>query len=132
MKLNKENWKQELWIAMKYGFVGVLNTLVFTSLVFILSRTGLHYSIYTAISYTIAILFSFVVNMKFTFSKFPGKILPRAVKFISLSLSLMLIVQVIQYLIIDVVLWPELAGILTGMVFYTGTGYILNRLWVFK
>ncbi|MBI9102593.1 MAG: GtrA family protein [Spirochaetales bacterium] len=130
--MKKVDLKAEFWTAVKYGLVGVLNTLVFAGVTLALSRLKIHYSIYTGVGYIIAITFSFIMNLKFTFSRFPGKILPRALKFIGVSISLMLIVQGIQFITIEKLNLPELAGVLTGMVFYTGTGFLINRLWVFK
>ncbi len=124
--------KNELWIAVKYGIVGVLNTIIFTAGIFILSRTGLHYIYYTAIGYVIAITFSFTMNMKFTFSRFEGRILPRAVKFLLTALTLMLAAEGVQYYLIEFRELNELTGIVAGMIFYTGTGFLINRLWVFR
>lgn len=124
--------KEEIWIAVKYGSVGVLNTLVFTGSVFLLSKTELHYMYFTAIAYIIAITFSFIMNMKFTFSKFPGKLVQRAIKFITAALVLMLIAEALQYLLIELAGFSEFAGIVTGMICYTIIGFLINRLWVFK
>ncbi len=126
------NLKEEIWIAVKYGSVGVLNTLVFTGSVFLLSKTGLHYMYFTAIAYIIAITFSFIMNMKFTFSRFPGEILPRAIKFVATAILLMLMAEVLQYILIELAAFSELAGIVTGMIAYTIAGFSINRLWVFK
>jgi putative flippase GtrA len=124
--------KEELWIAVKYGSVGVLNTLVFTGSVFLLSKTELHYMYFTAIAYIIAISLSFIMNMKFTFSKFPGKVVQRAVKFITVAIFLMLLAEILQYLLIERVGFSEFTGIVLGMISYTITGFLINRLWVFK
>jgi len=124
--------KEELWIAVKYGSVGVLNTLVFTGSIFLLSRTGLHYIYFTAAAYIIAIAFSFIMNMKFTFSRFPGEITKRAVKFAITAIFLMLMAEAIQYMLIEIVRLSETAGIITGMIVYTIAGFLINRLWVFK
>ncbi|RKX84005.1 MAG: hypothetical protein DRP70_13965 [Spirochaetes bacterium] len=53
-------------------------------------------------------------------------------KFLLVSLSLLGCVQLIQLLLIEKLNIPELPGVIAGMVFYTGIGYIINRLWVFK
>ena len=124
--------KEEFWIAVKYGMVGILNTLVFTGSVFLLSRTALGYMYYTAAGYCIAITFSFIMNMKFTFSRFSGKPFPRAVKFLVTALSLMAAAEGVQYILIEYWGFRELMGIVTGMIFYTGTGFLINRLWVFR
>ncbi len=129
---SKFQLKEEIWIAVKYGMVGVLNTIIFSLSIFALSRTELHYMSYTAAGYIIAISFSFIMNMKFTFSRFEGRLFPRAVKFLITALSLMLAAEGVQYYLIEFLELNELTGIVTGMVFYTGTGFLINRFWVFK
>lgn len=124
--------KDELWIVFKYGVVGVLNTAVFTGSVYIFSKTGLGYMYYTAAGYIVAITFSFVMNMKFTFSRFPGKLLPRAAKFLITAVSLMTAAELIQYGLIEYAGLTEIIGIITGMICYTGAGFLINRLWVFR
>lgn len=126
------NLKGEFWIAVKYGSVGVLNTGVFTGSVFLLSKTGLHYMYFTGIAYIIAISFSFIMNLNFTFSRFPGKVLPRALKFVFTAVLLMMMAEGLQFILIELAGFSELAGILLGMISYTISGFLINRLWVFK
>ncbi len=129
---NNLSLKEELWIAVKYGLVGALNTLVFTGSVFLFSLTGAGYMYYTAAGYLVAISFSFIMNMKFTFARFPGKVLPRAVKFLTTAATLMLMAERIQFVLIEKAGFAELIGIVTGMICYTAAGFLINRFWVFK
>ncbi|NLY95934.1 MAG: GtrA family protein [Clostridiaceae bacterium] len=128
----KNNYKTELLTMVKYGLVGVANTAVFSLVTYLVSLTGVHYSIYTAIGYIVAILFSFYMNNRFTFKGTKGDVKVMLAKFLGVTLSLMLLVQVIQYVFIDVIGTMEIIGIIVGMLFYTGTGYLLNRNFVFK
>jgi putative flippase GtrA len=128
----KNNYKTELLTMVKYGLVGVANTAVFSLVTYLVSLTGVHYSIYTAIGYIVAILFSFYMNNRFTFKGTKGDVKVMLAKFLGVTLSLMLLVQVIQYVFIDVIGTMDIIGIIVGMLFYTGTGYLLNRNFVFK
>jgi putative flippase GtrA len=128
----KNNYKTELLTMVKYGLVGVANTAVFSLVTYLVSLTGVHYSIYTAIGYIVTILFSFYMNNRFTFKGTKGDVKVMLAKFLGVTLSLMLLVQVIQYVFIDVIGTMEIIGIIVGMLFYTGTGYLLNRNFVFK
>lgn len=132
MEWIKENYKKELITMIKYGSVGVLNTAVFSLITFLASLTGVHYSVYTAIGYIISILFSFFMNNRFTFKQNGGDVKKTLAKFLLVTISLMLLVQGIQYVFIDVIGTVEIIGIIAGMLFYTATGYILNRNFVFK
>lgn len=128
----KETLLSEFWTMFRYGLVGLANTGVFALTAWLLSMTGWHYAAYTALAYTIAILFSFTMNTIFTFRKSGQPLLPMFLRFILVTLILMGLVQLIQLALIEKLAWPELVGVIGGMVFYTGVGYIVNRLWVFK
>ena len=128
----KDNYKKEMITMIKYGSVGVMNTAVFSGITYLVSLTGVHYSIYTAVGYVVSILFSFFMNNRFTFKENGGDIKRLLAKFLVVTLSLMLMVQLIQYLFIDVMGTKEIIGIIAGMLFYTVSGYILNRNFVFK
>ena len=104
----KNNYKTELLTMVKYGLVGVANTAVFSLVTYLVSLTGVHYSIYTAIGYIVAILFSFYMNNRFTFKGTKGDVKVMLAKFLGVTLSLMLLVQVIQYVFIDVIGTMEL------------------------
>lgn len=117
---------------LRYGVVGILNTGVFALTAWLISRTGAHYVLYTAIAYAVAIFFSFIMNVFFTFRKSDGLLSPMFLKFILVSLLLLGLVEILQLLLIEKLEIREFWGVLGGMVFYTGVGYLANRLWVFQ
>ena len=123
---------REFWTMFRYGLVGFANTGVFALAAWLLEKTGWHYTAYTALAYAIAILFSFTMNTLFTFRKSANPLLPMFTKFIITTLSLLGLVQLIQLALIEKAGWQELPGIIAGMLFYTGVGYIINRVWVFR
>ena len=116
----------------RYGLVGLMNTGVFALFAWLLRNMGLHYAAYTAIAYCIAILFSFLMNKLFTFRKKDTSFFFLFSRFLLAALSLAGLVQLIQFFVIEVLGWAELIGVIGGMVFYTGTGYVINRIWVFR
>jgi len=122
----------EIGTMFRYGFVGLLNTGVFALTAYLLSKIQLHYAIYTALAYIVAIVFSFLMNARFTFRK--SRYLEMAMfgRFILVTATLLVLVQGIQAGLIEIVNTGELPAIIVGMLFYTGVGYIVNRLWVFK
>jgi len=125
------SFRIELKTMVRYGFVGLLNTGVFTLTAYLLSRSQLHYAIYTALAYIVAIVFSFWMNALFTFRK--SGYLKGAMfgKFVLVTVCLLILVQGIQAGLIEIMSTGELPAIVAGMLFYTGAGYALNRLWVF-
>lgn len=116
----------------RYGLVGLMNTGVFTLFAWLLKNMGLHYTAYTAIAYCIAILFSFLMNTLFTFRKKATSFFFLFSRFLLAALSLAGLVQLIQFFVIELLEQDELIGVIVGMVFYTGTGYVINRIWVFR
>ncbi|RKX84299.1 MAG: hypothetical protein DRP70_13435 [Spirochaetes bacterium] len=130
--LNKKTFIKEFFTLFRYGLVGLMNTAVFSLAAWLLHKTGWHYAAYTALAYAIAILFSFVMNTFFTFKKGNAPKTTMFLRFMLVTLILLGLVQLIQLGLIEKLEWPELAGVISGMVFYTGVGYIVNRLWVFK
>jgi len=123
---------KEIYTMLRYGMVGLINTGVTAAVIFLLKLTGIHYALYTLAGYAVGITVSFFLNRRFTFRKQDGKAGNQLAKFLTVTISLLLLTQLLQYLLIDIAGINETIGVILGMVFYTGTGYILNRLFVFK
>jgi putative flippase GtrA len=96
----------------------------------VLSTLGVHYIAYTAIGYGFAICCSFFLNLKFTFNV--GKATKtRFLKFISISGMNLLLVELIEVSLIEHMQVRELFAIMTGMIWYTLSGFILNKFLVY-
>lgn len=130
--MDKKNILKEFYTMLRYGAVGLVNTGVTAAVIFLLKLTGIHYSLYTLAGYAVGITISFFLNRRFTFRKQDSKASRQLLKFLSVTISLLLLTQLLQYLLIDLAELNETIGVIIGMVFYTGTGYVLNRLFVFK
>jgi putative flippase GtrA len=115
---------------IKYGLVGVLNTLIFTVSAFSFSFI-FNYTVYTTISYSLAILFSFFMNKKYTFES-AGNFKIYIINFFAVNVSLLIIVQILQIYLIEKVLLRELFAIMACMCVYTFSGFLLNKFFVFK
>lgn len=131
-QLTPSNLVKEFWTMFRYGLVGLMNTGIFALFAWLLRNMGLHYMAYTAIAYCIAILFSFLMNKLFTFRKKDTPFFFLFSRFLLAALSLTGLVQLIQFFVIEILEQDELIGVIGGMVFYTGTGYVINRIWVFR
>lgn len=131
-KLMQRRLFRELFLLFKYGLVGIINTCITTGIFLLLSYLGFEYVLYTIIGYAVGICISFLLNRKYTFKKENENTTRQIILFFTISVSLLAIVQLIQYLLIDIYNLPEWLGVGIGMVFYTGTGFILNRNIVFK
>jgi putative flippase GtrA len=129
--IDRKKLLAEIFTMIRYGAVGLVNTGVTALVIFLLKLTGIHYALYTMAGYAVGITVSFILNRKFTF-KSKERTGLQAMKFLLVTGSLLALTQLLQYLLIDVAGINETIGVILGMVFYTGTGYILNRLFVFK
>ena len=131
-RVDRSSILREFWTMFRYGLVGLMNTGVFAFFAWLLRSTGLHYAVYTLTAYGIAIVFSFVMNAIFTFRKKEFSFFFLFTRFLSVALLLAGLVQLIQLFVIEILKWNELIGVIGGATFYTITGYIINRTWVFK
>lgn len=111
--------------------VGLFNFLLCIGTMALLHRMGVNYVVYTAIGYGAAICASFFLNLKFTFDA-NGKIKKRLLAFIVISLTNLLMVELIEIVMIEVLSIRHLVAILTGMSWYTLTGFFLNKHFVYS
>lgn len=100
-RLNPSNLVKEFWTMFRYGLVGLMNTGVFALFAWLLRNMGLHYTAYTAITYCIGILFSFLMNKLFTFRKKDTSFFFLFSRFLLAALSLAGLVQLIQFFVIE-------------------------------
>lgn len=117
--------------AIKYGGVGSINASVTILIMLILGRLGVNYLVYTAIGYFGGFVSSYLLNGLFTFRV--GRIsLKGFLQFVILNLPLLLGVDVLEYLLIEHLGMREVLGVAIGMVTYTGVGFVLNRMLIFR
>jgi len=116
--------------ALKYVMVGLLNTAITAVVIFLLMSAGVGIYISNALGYVVGILFSFVVNSLFTFSTtLTGK---RFIKFLA-SCAVCWVANIITVKIF-LMMFSDFIYIaqLCGMIVYTISGYLINKLWVMK
>lgn len=116
---------------VRYLLVGMTNTSVCFLAMFVGALAGLHYLVYTAVGYLVAILYSFFMNLYFTF-RVAGQILKRLMLFFCINLSNLVIVEWIEYIMIDTFHLNRLLSILTGMAWYVITGFVINNYLVYR
>lgn len=116
---------------IRYIMVGCTNTAVCFLGMYIAYLLGFHYLAYTAIGYLIAITYSFFMNLHFTF-RVEGQIAKRLSLFFLINLSNLGIVEIIEYIMIDVFNINRLISIITAMTWYVVTGFLMNNYLVYK
>jgi len=116
---------------VRYGLVGVINTGTTIAAMVSLAYLGIHYTIYTAIGYLLGFIVSYVLNGIFTFRG--AQLSHRAfLIFVGINGALLIFVEVFQIALIEFLATPELPAVAMGMVFYTITGFFLNRRFVYQ
>mgnify|MGYP001122041049 CR=1 FL=1 len=114
-----------------YLSVGLINFLVCIIAMRLLASLHIHYAIYTAVGYSLAIFCSFFLNLKFTFHNSEFTI-ERFFKFSSISFINLALVEAIQYFLIEIIRTPKLVALIIGMSWYTITGFLINKFYVYK
>lgn len=114
----------------KYILVGVINTVVTALIIFLLMTFNVDVYISNAIGYSFGIVLSFILNVLFTFSTKLSW--GRFVKFISnCAICYIANLAIITLILNFFPTWIYFSQ-LCGMVIYTITGFIINKLWVMK
>ena len=116
---------------IRYAMVGCTNTTVCFTTMYLASLCGFHYLMYTAIGYLVAIIYSFFMNLRFTF-RVKGKIAKRLALFFVINLTNLGVVEIIEYILIDIFYIHRLMSIILAMGWYVATGFLLNNYLVYN
>ncbi len=116
---------------VRYGMVGLSNMSVCFIVMYLGALAGLHYLQYTVLGYSISIVYSFYMNLRFTF-RVSGNITRRLLLFFLVNFTNLGLVEVIEYVMIDVWKINHLFSIICAMVWYSLTGFICSMLFVYR
>lgn len=115
--------------AIRYCAVGGLNTIVTAAVILFLTGSGVGLYVSNLCGYIIGILFSFFLNIHFTFSSKPS--FHRLIKFIVCCVACYGINLVVMNFVMLLNSDKYIIQI-SGMIFYTIFGFIINKFWVMK
>lgn len=117
---------------IKFGLVGVLNTLINWIIFAVLNFVGVYYIVANVIAYAIATANSYIWNSKWVF-KYNGKDKKETtIKFVILNLIGLALNTAILYFLVDILLFNKLIGLVITTVIVMLINYIVNKIWVFK
>lgn len=119
------------YVLARYLIVGVANTSVCISMMSIGAYIGLNYLAYTALGTLVAILFSFFMNLQFTF-RVQGQILTRLLLFFTINLTNLGLIELIEYVLIEHVFMPHILAIGCALSWSTLTGFLMNNYLVYR
>ncbi|MDU8003891.1 MAG: GtrA family protein [Klebsiella sp.] len=123
----KKNTSRE---AVRYIIVGLANTAMTAVVIFGLVHAGVGIYPSNATGYVVGIIFSFVMNAKFTFSTTLSPL--RFIKFVStcaFCYILNLIAMKVFFIVIPDAIYTAQV---VGMIIYTTAGFIINKYWSMK
>lgn len=117
---------------VKFGIVGVLNTLINWIIFIVLSASGIYYIISNVIAYTVATINSYLLNAKWVFNNGDNYTKETTIKFIILNLIGLVLNTVILYVLVDILNIRKVIAMIIATIIVMIINYFVNKLWVFK
>jgi len=126
-------YKQHFLEVIKFGFVGILNTLISLAVIYILMNlVGLDYRVSNISGYVAGLINSFFWNRNWTFKDKEGNPAKQAVNFIIVFLISYGIQFLALILLVDHFHIHENWAQPGAMIVYTGINYLLNKFITFR
>lgn len=118
---------------IKYGLVGVMNTIITGIILFVLMNGfGVSYPISNAFGYVAGFFNSFIMNKLWTFKGSQTSSIKQFIRF-TVVFALCYIIQLgLVVFLVEILVVNENLAQLIGMVFYTLFGFLLNKFFTFK
>ena len=117
---------------LKFGIVGVLNTLVNWIIFFILNTLGMYYIFSNIIAYSISTIHSYLWNTLWVFKYKDKASTDTTFKFITLNVVGLLLNTVILYILVDLFNLNKMLGLIIITIIIMFINYAVNKIWVFK
>ncbi len=132
-KLKKLFFKLLDTSIVKYGLVGVINTLITGIIMLTLMNVfSVSLRLSNIIGYIAGFINSFILNKTWTFKAGQSSTLQQFLKFSGVFAVCFLLQHGLVILLAENLLINKNISTLIGMVFYTGVSYIFNKLFTFK
>lgn len=117
---------------VKFGIVGVLNTIINWVIFIALNKLGVYYILSNIIAYSLSTLNSYICNSKWVFNHNGENVRKTTIKFIVLNFIGLILNTTILYVLVDIVgLYKIISLIITTLIVMI-LNYFINKLWVFK
>lgn len=117
---------------MKFGIVGIVNTLINWIIFFVLNEIRIYYITANIIAYLIATANSYFWNFKWVFKYEKGENIKASLKFISLNLLGLVLNTIMLYLLVDLFHLEKMISLIITTAIIMIINYSVNKLWVFK
>ena len=117
---------------IKFGIVGVSNTVVHLLVYYALLFIGVHYIICNILGFTVAVLNSFFWNRNFVFKKKTGSKSAQLFKVFIVNGFIVLFTTTLLFLWVDIIGISEMIGPIINMFFSVPLSFILNKYWAYR
>lgn len=117
---------------IKFGMVGVINTLVNWIIFFILNALGMYYILANIIAYILGTVNSYLWNTLWVFKYKDKASTETTIKFIILNLIGLGLNIGILYVLVDLCNLNKFIGLVITTAIVMIINYIVNKLWVFS
>ena len=132
---NKRDWVQTLIQFVKFGIVGVSNTLISYVVYAVGVYFGIHYLVASVLGFVISVLNSFYWNNKYVFRQESGErnLLHTLLKtFLEYSFTGLVLANVLLYLWVDILHISEYLGPIINLLITVPLNFVMNKFWAFR
>lgn len=118
---------------IKYGLVGVINTVITGVIIFaLMNGFGVSYRLSNAIGYIAGFFNSFILNKFWTFKGKQTSTFRQFISFTAVFAVCYLLQHVLLVVLVEKLLLDKNLSTLIAMVFYTLLGFFFNKMFTFK
>ncbi|OPX45427.1 GtrA-like protein [Ruminiclostridium hungatei] len=118
---------------IKYGMVGIINTLITGIIMFALMNIfSVSLRISNVVGYIAGFINSFILNKLWTFKGVKSSTLTQFLRFTGVFAVCFLLQHGLVLVLAEKLLIDKNIAAIAGMIFYTGISYVFNKLFTFK
>jgi len=130
--VNKTNVQDFIWQFVKFGLVGISNTIISLAIYYVLILLGLHYLVANTIAFVISVLNAYYWSRKFVFVSKNANSGKQIVKvYISYGFTFLLATG-LMFLQVDVLEVSTWIAPLVNLCVTVPLNFFLNKFWAFK
>lgn len=130
MNIERQNFKKILAQFIKFASVGVLNTLIFLIVYYVLIYIGINYIIANIIGFLISVINAYILNKKYVFKQNNSN---KSFIKVVVSYALTTILStLLLYIMVDVFKISNKIAPLINLFITTPINFFMNKFWAFK
>lgn len=135
MNDKKKAWFRSLVQFIKFGIVGLSNTLISYVVYLVGVRFGMHYLLASVLGFVISVLNSFYWNNKYVFQQGDEERnlwLTLVKTFMAYASTGLVLANILLYIWVDVLGISEYLGPIINLVITVPLNFMINKLWAFR